>query len=769
VANAFLSGYLKRRYRGFVANDAVKSNWAKLIVGYAGAGTDADAKIYNLDCRSDFNDYALVRFTGTETNTRQKEWKEKHTADTSADKWFKITESYSSVLTGDAAASQKVVDVNDASGFAADDWCVIARDDGTDEFIQIDSISTNEITFKTNLANAYTTADNAKVMLGYYVYYDDSDDTTDYQDGANTFIVFDDFERGSDGELVSLNSDWTISQGVCELDTAIKYGGDKSAKILGGTTRLYAYVSVTASANIAIRYRYYKETAARYGFFLGDGSTETAMHFETDEDVEVYDGTGYQDIGLNCLADSWGLVEIRDFDWVGQTADYVVDGNVADDVDVSYASAGSTNIAVIEGDDVAGVDTWIDDFLVRNYPDIAGSGFGAEEKASTTYELSITDGIEVGETIAQNMVVNLALSDGMKGGDTLAQRLTLDTVITDGVALGETVNQNLTVNLSITDGMKGGDSLAHVATLNPTLADGVELSEALSALGIFNKGVTDGITFGDSLLAGADFELSITDGTVFSDAISHLYESNPTLGEGIDFGDTPITQWEGAVTVTDGITLSDTPAGRLVLSLALTDGVTLSDTTLISLALSLSMTDGLTLSESAAIFKTVIVQLSDGVSLGDVLAHLYTSYPALADGLTLGDAISTGGTFNLSLTDGVTLSDALLLGQIYSLLVADGFTMSDAAQLALYVRELARKYIVEIHDGDGNLVAVLENAHQINYTQNLNNPHSLRFNIPSDDSKESNITLANELWLRDYSSGLVVKKFRLNQTRDLRK
>jgi len=98
VANAFLSGYSKRKYRGFVANDAVKSNWAHLIVGYKTTGTDADEKVYlGSSVRSDFNAFGLARFASG-SNTRQKEWKEKHTADTSADKWFKITESYSSVL-----------------------------------------------------------------------------------------------------------------------------------------------------------------------------------------------------------------------------------------------------------------------------------------------------------------------------------------------------------------------------------------------------------------------------------------------------------------------------------------------------------------------------------------------------------------------------------------------------------------------------------------------------------------------------------------------
>jgi len=77
-------------------------------------------------------------------------------------------------------------------------------------------------------------------------------------------------------------------------------------------------------------------------------------------------------------------------------------------------------------------------------------------------------------------------------------------------------------------------------------------------------------------------------------------------------------------------------------------------------------------------------------------------------------------------------------------------------------------YVVEIRDADSNLVAILENAHEIGYVQTINAPHSLKFSLPSDDAKLVNIILANQLWLRDCKTGAVVRKFQLQRQMDVR-
>jgi len=79
-----------------------------------------------------------------------------------------------------------------------------------------------------------------------------------------------------------------------------------------------------------------------------------------------------------------------------------------------------------------------------------------------------------------------------------------------------------------------------------------------------------------------------------------------------------------------------------------------------------------------------------------------------------------------------------------------------------------RIYTIEIRNGDGDLLAILENAHGISYEQIINSPHALTFNLPAVDSKVSNILLANEYWLRDNQTDTVIRKFKLQHKMDSR-
>ena len=81
----------------------------------------------------------------------------------------------------------------------------------------------------------------------------------------------------------------------------------------------------------------------------------------------------------------------------------------------------------------------------------------------------------------------------------------------------------------------------------------------------------------------------------------------------------------------------------------------------------------------------------------------------------------------------------------------------------------AAKYILEIHQAStGDLIAILNNAHEISFSEAVKEAPTLSFALPADDAKAVNITKANEIWLRNYETGEIVKKFRLNLRRDAR-
>lgn len=77
-------------------------------------------------------------------------------------------------------------------------------------------------------------------------------------------------------------------------------------------------------------------------------------------------------------------------------------------------------------------------------------------------------------------------------------------------------------------------------------------------------------------------------------------------------------------------------------------------------------------------------------------------------------------------------------------------------------------YTIEVRDSSGNLLVILENATGISLVEQLNRPPMLDFRLPADDSKISHISPDNEYWLRNYETGVLVKKFLISRRRDTR-
>jgi hypothetical protein len=205
----------------------------------------------------------------------------------------------------------------------------------------------------------------------FYMYYGNSGASTT-SSGSNTFITYDDFERGIDGDTVG--GSWTEVQAHCHISTEQDIGDDtgyfgtRGLKMIGHTTSPNCTIPVTNSANISIRWRYYKEDAATMDAYHGDGTNLAGFEFQADEDIVVYDGASWVDTGSNCSADAWGLVEVNNFDWSGLTCDvWYDDVKIATGADISYASSLYTNEFGLFGPSVIGDDAWLDDFIVRHF------------------------------------------------------------------------------------------------------------------------------------------------------------------------------------------------------------------------------------------------------------------------------------------------------------------------------------------------------------------------------------------------------------------
>jgi len=116
--------------------------------------------------------------------------------------------------------------------------------------------------------------------------------------------------------------------------------------------------------------------------------------------------------------------------------------------------------------------------------------------------------------------------------------------------------------------------------------------------------------------------------------------------------------------------------------------------------------------------------------------------------------------------DGTLAAPLTLMRYMASSIAGDGALTADSIKL---VNKIWPKFILEIHDSDGDLISILENAYDIRYVQELNKAHQLGFSMPIDDPKRADILLTNEIWLRDYRSAVVQRKFILSSTVEQRK
>lgn len=161
---------------------------------------------------------------------------------------------------------------------------------------------------------------------------------TAVSNGADTFIVFDDFERGNDGDPVG--GSWTVVGGSPQIDTALKYGGTRSLYM---PATAICTLPVAVSDTIAIRMHYYKTDAGQMQIMQGNGTYIVSGYTDGTEDVKIYDGASYVDTTKNLQVITWGTYEYNTFNWAAATVKVVVDGSASAAMDASYNAASYNN------------------------------------------------------------------------------------------------------------------------------------------------------------------------------------------------------------------------------------------------------------------------------------------------------------------------------------------------------------------------------------------------------------------------------------------
>lgn len=209
----------------------------------------------------------------------------------------------------------------------------------------------------------------------FYIYYGNS--SAIYAgNGANTFIIFDDFERGSNGDNVG--GIWTAAAGTVLISTDHNYtalsssgvAGTRSAKILGSAGATAMAVTKTFGSNFAINERIWKEDLAICRFpHIGNGTYISHFGSDINENI-VYtnNASASVDTLYNMVANQWQYIGARKFNFTSLGTYILEVNNYWYEVPQMFPVAGFIS-TISTADLISGVgnDEYVDNFMVRNF------------------------------------------------------------------------------------------------------------------------------------------------------------------------------------------------------------------------------------------------------------------------------------------------------------------------------------------------------------------------------------------------------------------
>jgi len=211
---------------------------------------------------------------------------------------------------------------------------------------------------------------NATPDTTLYMYYGKADATA-VSSGANTFLLFDNFERGNNGDTVG--GSWTEVAAHCHISTAVAYSTTRSQLLANSAA--WSTIPYAAGTGYAIRNRAYINAFTNneevYVSLQGNGTNRITVLIDRagttlDGSVYYYD-TDYRDTGVNITgAAAWQLFEINNIDWTAKTYDIWLNGvKIKAAAGMQTTTGSNGTIGVLSGG-TANL-PYFDDYIVRKW------------------------------------------------------------------------------------------------------------------------------------------------------------------------------------------------------------------------------------------------------------------------------------------------------------------------------------------------------------------------------------------------------------------
>lgn len=252
-------------------------------------------------------------------------------------------------------------------------------------------------------------------------------------------------------------------------------------------------------------------------------------------------------------------------------------------------------------------------------------------------------------------------------------------VVTDGFEMGETLARIATLQGVATDGLKGGDASVELAQFFPTASDGAVMGDAASAFCTFQLASVDGMDAGDAPAAQGTFQGVSVDGLTLGETIVAAAILTAIAADGAEFGDTPVGEIVGALLgeAFDGVKIGDTSSAAGTFLKSVADGFKLGEALTALLTALASAADGVEIGDAAQGGLLLEGTSQDGLVLSENLQRVLRATREAADGIVGSDAAAAVATFRVTAADGLRMGEALAALMTFYALASDGFELSD--------------------------------------------------------------------------------------------
>jgi hypothetical protein len=155
-----------------------------------------------------------------------------------------------------------------------------------------------------------------------------------------------------------------------------------------------------------------------------------------------------------------------------------------------------------------------------------------------TYDLSLSDGISVGDSLSNSCVFPKALSDGVDFSEELHGYVDRFETVTDGITLSDSTSFNFAIPLTLSETINLADAIANKVVFNPSITDVADMSDTPSTKCIFKPSLSDGIEFSETLAGNITMQFSLSEIVDLNDSVAYVIKVTVSVSDGVTLGDT---------------------------------------------------------------------------------------------------------------------------------------------------------------------------------------------------------------------------------------